>query len=191
MKAIQKICVLGACVALFACDGQRGAADTTRASDSGLGAPGASGRPVAMAVTPIGIGPVRAGMTIAELREALDSVRFTDPDSARCAYPKLVGLPEGVWVMVEQGVVGRVDVQKGDVATAEGIRIGDDSAKVHSTYGARMTVVPHKYTDGRYLEVTTPGDTLHLIVFETNVQGTVLRYRAGKLPQVRYVESCS
>ena len=185
MKGIQKVRVLAACVALVACDRHRGAPDSTRGSDSLLAVP------AAMTVTPTGIGPVRAGMTLAELRGALDSVRFSDPDSARCAYPKFAGLPEGVWVMVEQGVVGRVDVQKGDVATAEGIRIGDDSAKVRSTYGARMSVVPHKYTDGRYLEIATPGDTLHLIVFETNAQGIVLRYRAGKLPQVRYVESCS
>ena len=144
-----------------------------------------------MVVTPAGIGPVRAGMTIAQLRQALDSVRFTDSDSLRCAYPKFVGLPDGVWVMVEQGVVGRVDVQKGDVATAEGIRIGDTKAKVKSVYGARVREMPHKYTDGQYLEVSTPADSAHLIIFETNLEGIVLRYRAGKLPQVRYVESCS
>jgi len=144
-----------------------------------------------LSVTATGIGPVRAGMTIAELRQALDSVRFTDPDSARCAYPRFAGLPEGVWVMVEHGVVGRVDVQKGDVATAEGISIGDDSADVRAAYGPRMTVMPHKYTDGNYLEVKSARDTMHLIIFETNVEGTVLRYRAGQLPQVRYVESCS
>jgi hypothetical protein len=51
--------------------------------------------------------------------------------------------------------------------------------------------VPHKYTDGQYLEISSPQDTVHLIVFETNVQGTVLRFRSGKVPQVRYVESCS
>ena len=192
MRHVHQLCLLSACIALVACGGTSDSADTARTSDTVLPAPGAPTRaPAALTVTPIGIGPVRAGMTLAELREALDSVRFTDPESARCAYPRFVGLPEGVWVMVEQGVVGRVDVQKGDVATAEGVRIGDDSAKVRSTYGERMTVVPHKYTDGRYLEIATPGDTVHLIVFETNARGTVLRYRAGKLPQVRYVESCS
>lgn len=181
------------CVAIAACTGNHDTADTAQVgTTAGSAAPGSSSPATgAMAVTATGIGPVHAGMTIAELRQALDSVRFTDPDSARCAYPKLVGLPDGVWVMVEQGVVGRVDVQKGDVATAEGINIGDDSADVRAAYGKRMTVLPHKYTDGRYLEVKSAGDTLHLIIFETNAQGTVLRYRAGKLPQVRYVESCS
>lgn len=144
-----------------------------------------------MVVTPVGIGPVRAGMTLAELREALNSVRFSDPDSMRCAYPKFSGLPDGVWVMVEQGIVGRIDVQKGDVATAEGVRIGDTKAKVQSTYGSRVRAVPHNYTDGQYLEISSPQDTMHLIIFETNVAGTVLRFRAGQLPQVRYVESCS
>ena len=184
--------VVAACVAVAACSGHPEADDTTQAGTIGASAAGSSSAPSGpMTVTPVGIGPVRAGMTIAELRQALDSVRFTDPDSARCAYPKFAGLPDGVWVMVEQGVVGRVDVQKGDVATAEGVRIGDDSSVVRSAYGSRVTVVPHKYTDGRYLEVRTPGDTLHMIIFETNAGGTVLRYRAGQLPQVRYVESCS
>jgi hypothetical protein len=181
---------------LVACGERQMAADSTRAdSNVAVGDAPAPAQPAptpaALVVTPIGIGPVRAGMTLAELRDALDSVRFTDPDSMRCAYPKFRGLPEGVWVMVEQGVVGRIDVQKGDVTTAEGIRIGDSKAKVQSTYGARMRAVPHKYTDGQYLEISSPQDTVHLIVFETNVQGTVLRFRSGKVPQVRYVESCS
>jgi hypothetical protein len=184
------LALIAACLSA-ACTRTNEAADTTRTATAG-GSVAQTPAPAApLAVTPMGIGPVRAGMTIAELRQALDSVRFTDPDSARCAYPKFAGLPEGVWVMVEQGIVGRVDVQKGDVATAEGIRIGDDSADVRAAYGKRMTVLPHKYTDGKYLEVKSASDTMHLIIFETNVEGTVLRYRAGQLPQVRYVESCS
>lgn len=182
---------------LMGCAERQAASDSTRV-DSTAAAGGSVSSPAqpaptpgAMVVTPIGIGPVRAGMTLAELRDALDSVRFSDPDSMRCAYPKFSGLPDGVWVMVEQGIVGRIDVQKGDVPTAEGIRIGDTRAKVQATYGSRMRVVPHKYTDGQYLEISSPQDTMHLIVFETNVQGTVLRYRSGKVPQVRYVESCS
>lgn len=181
---------------VMGCVERQTAADSTRAHSTASGStpaaqPQPTPAPAAMVVTPIGIGPVRAGMTLAELRETLDSVRFTDADSMRCAYPKFSGLPEGVWVMVEQGIVGRIDVQKGDVPSAEGIRIGDTKAKVQSTYGSRLRVVPHKYTDGQYLEISSPQDTLHFIVFETNLQGTVLRYRAGKLPQVRYVEGCS
>jgi hypothetical protein len=182
----RKVVVLGALVAAWACATEKSAGRDGATSDTV-----ASTTPAPLVVTEQGIGPVRAGMTLAELRQALDSVHFTDPDSARCAYPKVVGLPDGVWVMVEQGVVGRVDVQKGDVATAEGIRIGDDSADVRAAYGARMTVLPHKYTDGKYLEVKSASDTLHMLIFETNLAGEVLRYRAGKLPQVRYVESCS
>lgn len=176
--------------ALLAC-ADRARTPDAAAIDTTSPVPAEPQSPAPMVVTPIGIGPVRAGMTLAELREALDTVYFRDPDSARCAYPRISGLPDGIWVMVEQGVVGRVDVQKGDVATAEGIRIGDTKAKVQSAYGSRMRAVPHKYTDGEYLEISSPQDPMHLIVFVTNLQGVVLRYRAGKLPQVRYVESCS
>lgn len=183
------VAFLFGCVAA-ACGERANSADSTRAETAVARTPATSAAEP-MVVTPLGIGPVRAGMTLAELREALDSVRFTDPDSMRCAYPRFRGLPQGVWVMVEQGIVGRVDVQQGDVATAEGVRIGDTRARVESTYAGRSRAMPHKYTDGQYLEISPPGDTLHRIIFETNAQGTVLRYRAGKLPQVRYVESCS
>ena len=181
--------VLIVTLTLAACATRETSSDTTAADTA---RPDASAAPAPMVVTETGIGLVRAGMTLAELREALDSVRFTDPDSMRCAYPKFSGLPEGIWVMVEQGVVGRIDVQKGDVTTADGVRIGDTEAKVRSAYGARVTSEPHKYTDGRYLVVRpAASDTTHLIIFETDSAGRVLRYRAGKLPQVRYVESCS
>ena len=142
-------------------------------------------------VTPLGIGPLRIGMTVAEARQALDSLVFTDADSLNCAYPKVGGLPEGVWVMVANGKVARVDVQKGDVSTTEGIGIGDSEAMAREVYRARLSVSPHKYTDGRYLTVVPANDSLHRIIFETNLEGTVLRYRAGKLPEVAWVEGCS
>jgi hypothetical protein len=161
--------------------------DTRDSTDS---APGDTVAPTPH-VTAMGVGRLRIGMTVAEARQALDSLVFTDPDSMRCSYPKVGGLPEGVMVMVTEGVVSRVDVQKGDVATTEGVRIGDTETKVKELYGSKVTVSPHKYTDGRYLTVVPEGDTLHRIIFETNLGGTVLRYRAGKLPEVGWVESCS
>ena len=147
--------------------------------------------PKPLHVTERGIGGVHAGMTVAEARAVLQQLDLKGQDSTGCAYPAVTGLPEGVLVMVDSGMVARVDVQKGDVPTTEGIRIGDDSAKVRTAYGTRMTVSPHKYTDGQYLTIVPDGDKLHRYVFETNNAGVVLRYRAGKLPQVGWVEGCS
>lgn len=144
-------------------------------------------------VTEHGIGPLRAGMTIAEARAAVPSFSvLKGAEKDACEYATVVGLPAGVRVMVESGIIGRVDVDSGGPGTAEGARVGDTEASVHRLYTNRVTVSPHKYTDGHYLTVrsASSGDTVHRLVFETN-QGKVTHYRAGRVPQVLYVEGCS
>ena len=131
-------------------------------------------------------------MTVAEARAALGT--FTVPGARAkvgCGYATETSLPAGVKVMVENGIVVRVDVDSGNVATAEGARVGDTEERVRSLYGARVSVTPHKYTDGHYLTVkpAAASDTLHRIVFETH-KGRVTTYRAGQRPQVEYVERC-
>lgn len=146
-----------------------------------------------------GAGPLRVGMTFDEARAALGGdLRMSDlpagadegPD--RCDYPTSAQLPPGVAVMVQGGRVVRVEVDSGGVPTAEGARIGDTEARVQALYPGRVTVSPHKYTDGHYLTVrpAAPSDTTHLLVFETDGR-VVERFRAGQKPQVQYVEGCS
>jgi len=142
-------------------------------------------------VTEQGIGALHTGMTVAEARQVVEKLEFNGQDSTGCVYPEIAGLPDGVRVMVDSGIVARIDVQKGDVPTTEGITIGDDSATVRAAYGSRVTVSPHKYTDGQYFTVVPDGDATHRIIFETNNAGVVLRYRAGLLPHVALVEGCS
>lgn len=145
-----------------------------------------------------GIGPLRVGMTAAQAEAALGSFRLipfnpgAPADSMACGYAASDRLPAGVKVMMDRARVVRLDVVSGDVATAEGARIGDPEARVQQLYPGRVTVGPHKYTDGHYLTVrpAEASDTTHLIVFETDGQ-TVLRYRAGQKPQVEWVESCA
>ncbi len=149
-----------------------------------------------------GIGPLRVGMTVDEAREAMGgdfrqrpldgSEPITDPE-AQCDYAQSARLPQGVSVMLERGRVVRVEVVNASrVATAEGARIGDTEARIQQLYPGRVTVGPHKYTDGHYLTVrpTPPSDTTHLLVFETDGK-VVERFRAGQKPQVEYVEGCA
>jgi hypothetical protein len=93
--------------------------------------------------------------------------------------------------MVDGGLVARIDVDSGITATREGARIGDSEARIQSLYPGRVTVEPHKYTSGHYLVVTPAAleDSAFRIVFETD-SARVTKYRAGKLPQVAYVERC-
>jgi hypothetical protein len=184
---MKRTLVIIAAVAIAACQRDAAESDSTSVSSGSVD----SALPQPLHVTERGIGAVHAGMTVAELRAAVEGLDFKGQDSTGCVYPAVTGLPEGVMVMVDRGIVARIDVQKGELPTTEGIRIGDDSAKVRSVYGSRVAVSPHKYTDGQYLTVTPDGDTKHRIIFETNNAGVVLRYRAGQLPQVGWVESCS
>jgi len=112
-----------------------------------------------------------------------------------CTYAVWREAPAGVTVMLEKGLVARVDVARASVvATSKGARIGDTEARIKELYKGRVAVTPHEYTDGHYLTVTPPAgtgdDRSYRLVFETD-GNRVTRYRGGKQPQVEWVESCS
>jgi hypothetical protein len=145
-------------------------------------------------VTESGIGPVRAGMRVAEATAQIAG--FSVPamgDSARCAYAVWTRAPHGVAIMLEHGRIVRVEVREGVVSTAAGARIGDTEARIHALYGSRMITEPHKYDPaGHYLVVTPeqPADSAFRLVFETDGR-RVTRFRSGFRPAVEYVEGCA
>jgi hypothetical protein len=131
-------------------------------------------------------------MTIAEARAAVPGIAIHRHAETGCDFAFALTLPPGVSVMIERGIVVRVDVDSNSTATAEGARVGDSEEGVRSFYRGRISTTPHKYTDGHYLTVTPVSrtDSLLRIIFETD-SGRVTGYRAGQLPQVEYVEGCS
>jgi len=132
-------------------------------------------------------------MTVAQARAVLPGFDVSkEAMSGGCDYASGGGLPAGLGVMIEDGIVVRIEVDTSSIPTAEGARVGDSEAKVRSIYGSRLTASPNKYTDEPDLTVRSaaPADSTHEIIFET-LKGKVIRYRAGKLPQVRYVEGCA
>jgi hypothetical protein len=93
--------------------------------------------------------------------------------------------------MVVKGKLARIDVDTGAVTTEDGLKIGDTEDRVKSVYGEELETRPHKYTDGHYLIVK--GDSASAgreIVFETDGK-KVTMFRAGRLPEVEWVEGCS
>jgi hypothetical protein len=98
----------------------------------------------------------------------------------------------GVAVMIVRDSVARVDVDSSLVATQWGDRVGDAETAVLARHAGQVRVEPHKYTGptGHYLIVSAAGDTLHRLVFETDGQ-RITRYRAGRRPEVDWVEGCS
>lgn len=143
-------------------------------------------------VTEHGLGPLRAGMTVAEARNALGGALAmpVESDTTGCDYATWRGGPRGVHVMVDGGRIARVEIDSAGIATAAGARVGDSEERIRSLYPGRVRVSPHKYEDGHYLTVNATGDSTFAIVFETS-NGRVTRYRAGRRPAVEYVEGCS
>jgi len=141
-----------------------------------------------------GFGPVRFGMKVEEAEKALqvklEQDNYTDSDE--CRYFKPVRGYRGLAFMTAKGVIVRLDVDEGqDIETDRGAKIGDSEQRVLALYKGRIRVEPHHYTgpEGHYL-VVTGNDGKVQLVFETD-GAKVVNYRAGREPQVQYVEGCS
>lgn len=136
-----------------------------------------------------GFGPVKTGMTVKQASKALKLKMFTtdgDPPSG-CRYFRAGRRLPNISFMVLEGGVARVDTTIRTYRTAEGARVGDTEAQIKRLYRGRLKIEPHKYIDGYYLIV---GDAKSAIIFETDGK-KVLVIRAGRYPEVEWVEGCS
>jgi hypothetical protein len=145
-------------------------------------------------VTATGYGPLRIGMTVANAASALNSPvpSMAGMDTA-CAYARIANAPPGMRVMIAGGTVARVEIDSSTVATGLGVRVGDPESHVRDLYGSRVTVSPHKYLpNGHYMVVAPvpPTDSAFRLIFETD-GNRVTKYRAGRLPEVEWVEGCA
>ncbi|MCE2720800.1 MAG: hypothetical protein ACK5RY_21500 [Dolichospermum sp.] len=157
-------------------------------------------------VTINSIGSVKIGMNLPEAAAAAAntrlSVNYAGSDS--CYYLETEGELKGVSFMVTKDdvksrlqyvtsdVIARIDIDNPKITTVSGAKIGDTEARIKSLYPGQIKVTPHEYTKGHYLTFIpkNKAEQNYRIVFETDGQ-RVTRYRAGKLPEVEYVEGCS
>ncbi len=137
-----------------------------------------------------GIGPILYGMAVADARAALGDT-LSDPTPAdKCVYVVPANVPIGLRLMVENGRVVRVDVDSAGILTEAGGEVGMREAGLRARYPSGFEMRPHKYdTAARYLIYKDQADSSRRLVFETDRQ-RVLRYRAGIMPAVEYVEGC-
>lgn len=135
-------------------------------------------------------GPIPLGLELDDARDAA-AVGIDGPVPPEgCGYASIRRRGEGLGLMVVDGRLVRVDVSPpADVATERGARIGDTAERIHALYGERLEARPHKYTDGQYLIASPPGGGPYRIVFEVE-DGRVQTYRAGRVPEVEWVEGC-
>jgi hypothetical protein len=180
-------------------------ADTTATrppatSDSPAAAPSQSvPEPDARPITPDGWGPLRIGMTRAEVAAAAGEDANPDavggPDPEQCDEFRPRNAPPGVLVMIERGVLTRISVSRSsDILTAEGFGVGDRSADVASAYGSRARIEAHEYQEppATYITIWRPGASgtdRRGIRYEGDASGAIVHVRAGG-PSIEYTEGC-
>jgi hypothetical protein len=167
----------------------------TTALASAGGAPGHAAATSDLTLTPLGIGHLRVGMTIAQARRASGRRIVLDGDEfgTGCRYAAVRSLR--VYLMLLSGRIARIDVARGSAVHAlGGIRRGDTEAKVRAAFGAKVVETQHAYVPGgSYLTVgwRTGPYARRGIRFETNEKGTVADIYAGRHDPIRYIEGCA
>ena len=151
-------------------------------------------RPLPTALDIDGVGDLKVGMTLEQVKamtSAKIAIHNNEDPQGECVFAEFPDFRDHFTFMLIKGTIARFDVYEGKVKTAEGAGIGSTEEEVKRIYArAKIEVTPHAYVDGHYLEVTMPGFTNLRYVFETNGK-TVTAFRAGRLPEVGYVEGCA
>lgn len=133
-------------------------------------------------------------MTLKEIKTLFPKVAVLDAGGGEaCFYAEPQGVPQGVAFMVTAGRVSRIDITSSHYQSLSGARIGQTEQQVIKTYANKLKVTPHHYDEkGHYLTFVPQDkkDKNYRMVFETD-GSKVTEFRAGKLPEVEFVEGCS
>lgn len=168
-------------------------------------APAPAPAPAADVLTAQGFGPLRIGMTRAEVEAALGAdsnpgaVGGPEPEACDTFHPARA--PEGLTVMVEQGVLTSIWLQRGSaLKTDRGFGLGDTATAIKAAYGPLAYVSPHKYSPAPAEYITTWSDggaagyvqnpAARGIAYHIGTDGTAEHVAAGG-PSIQYVEGCA
>jgi hypothetical protein len=91
--------------------------------------------------------------------------------------------------MFEHGHFVRYDVGTPKEIAPGGGKVGMNMAQIRALYGPHLQMLPHKYQmNAHYLRIEDgKGDVL---LFETDADGKVIRWRVGVPPQIDYEDGC-
>lgn len=155
--------------------------------------PAVDSAPASWTLSPQAFGPLPLGVPLQDAEGVLgEPLTPAYALNETCDYVRPSAFPPGVAAMVVGDTLVRVDVDSTGVHTDTGFGVGDTEAALVAHYGTQAAVTPHKYTgpEGHYVTVTDPGDPNRLLIFETD-GARVVRFYAGVLPAVRWIEGCS
>lgn len=144
-------------------------------------------------VTTAGYGPVKIGDTVQQAQKALGTKLVSDGpvDTPECHYLRPEPAVEGLWFMINNGRVVRIEVLAPGITTRSGLGVGTAETQVKETLGKGVEVTPHKYLapGGDYLTLWS-ADKKRAVRFET-LQGKVTSFYAGRKPEVEFAEGCT
>ena len=110
-----------------------------------------------------------------------DTCHYLIPDAAA----------QDVRLMVEEGRFVRAEFLTEASTAPGGGKVGWTAAQVRAAYPVGLEELVHKYVDGAsYLRIRD-ADGVGVLLFETDADGVVTRWRMGLEPQVDYVEGCA
>ncbi|MDQ1153600.1 hypothetical protein [Brevundimonas sp. SORGH_AS_0993] len=156
-------------------------------------------------LTADGLGPARIGMTRADLVKAWGDDAQPNavggPDSQACDIFHPAKAPEGVQVMVQDGVLTRITLARGaTIKTDRGLGLGDTAMAIKQTYGGAVFAQPHKYRAAPAEDLfawSKGGSTAYVtdpaargVRYEIGEDGKVAMIHAGD-PSIQLVEGCS
>ena len=149
-----------------------------------------------------GIGPIRVGMTVDEASQSAGIKLISNGNSGgndeyQCSYVQPQGEPKGISFMIAKGRIARVDINNQRITTIRGAKIGNTQEQIIKLYPGQIKASPHPDQgrlpyNGKYLTFVPKdaADKNYRIIFETS-KNLVTRFRAGKLPEVDYIEGCA
>ena len=167
--------------------------------------PDAPSAPAVAPLTAEGWGPLRIGMTRAEVEAALgpdaDPEAVGGPDPESCDQFRPERAPEGLLVMIEEGVLTRISVfEPATLTTDRGFGVGASAADIKAAYGDGLQAEPHNYLGlpAEYLTAWSGGQPTEPYVqdaaargirYETAADARVEQIHVGG-PSIQYVEGC-
>jgi hypothetical protein len=145
----------------------------------------AAGAPV---LTMDGFGPMRIGMTRAQVEATgahITPDELFDPEHPESCWQGQVEGKPGVVAMFDDNRLVRVSLGTADFATRSGARTGMSVAQVQAIYGGRLRAA--SYQDGDWLLLYS-ADHRRALVMATD--GNVIWISAGEAHAAQYVEGC-
>lgn len=139
-------------------------------------------------------GPVRVGMTVAEVHEQLLKLGRKHLPNPRKTAKKGCDhyqASERLSFMTEDGRVVRIETSEPEAVTPSGIRVGSSIEKVRRAFGSRIEDMQQKYSENEAERtiVLVSGDKRFAIRVEAGA--TVTEIYAGAEHAIRYVEGCA